>query len=513
MSENKMTAADELRALNMGQSSGTKGGTKGGYPVDSKRPLDIAEVLIKERYMVKGCCTLFYYRGIFYKWFGSHYKEMEEIEIRKDIYEFLDKCHDIVKDAPVAPNTKMVNEVLDGMKAHILLSRLIEPPVWLKGFKVAPKGENELDPINLISCSNGLLDLESNILHPHSPLLFNLNALTFAYDAEAPRPERWEQFLKELWEDDEKSIDTLQEIFGYLLSSDTSRQKAFLIIGPPRSGKGTISDVIEGLVGRDNARSLHVASMDKNFALQDLIGKSVAILTDARFTGKVDKTAIIEKLLSITGEDSVSIDRKFKGAWTGKMKIRFVVNANEIPQLMDASGALASRFVALELVNSFLGKEDYSLKEKLRLELPSILNWSVKGWRRLKDRGHFEQPESGADIIEMVQGLGSPVGVFVKEYCEVGESYWIYTNDLFEAWKEWCLDQGKDSAGIKETFGRNLRAALPRVKSKQRKEKGNIRWVYSGIRLRSEVIDSKEAEDWSEGGHTRWDGGRNGLFE
>ena len=37
---------------------------------------------------------------------------------------------------------------------------------------------------------------------------------------------------------DQESIDVIQEITGYLLTLDTRQQKAFLIIGPPRSGKG-----------------------------------------------------------------------------------------------------------------------------------------------------------------------------------------------------------------------------------------------------------------------------------
>jgi putative DNA primase/helicase len=52
-------------------------------------------------------------------------------------------------------------------------------------------------------------------------------------------PLEWLSFLARLWPDDAQSIDALQEIFGYVLTSDTSQQKAFLIVGPPRSGKGT----------------------------------------------------------------------------------------------------------------------------------------------------------------------------------------------------------------------------------------------------------------------------------
>jgi putative DNA primase/helicase len=52
-------------------------------------------------------------------------------------------------------------------------------------------------------------------------------------------------------------------------------------------------------------------------------------------------------LLSITGEDTIIIDRKFREAWTGRLQARFPILSNELPCLADASGALASRFIVL----------------------------------------------------------------------------------------------------------------------------------------------------------------------
>jgi putative DNA primase/helicase len=61
----------------------------------------------------------------------------------------------------------------------------------------------------------------------------------------------WLDFLNDLWPDDAESIDTLQEIAGYLLTARTDLQKFFMIIGPPRSGKGTIIRVLTALLGGD----------------------------------------------------------------------------------------------------------------------------------------------------------------------------------------------------------------------------------------------------------------------
>jgi putative DNA primase/helicase len=36
----------------------------------------------------------------------------------------------------------------------------------------------------------------------------------------------------------------LGEIFGYMLTADTSQRKIFLLVGPTRGGKGTIGRVL-----------------------------------------------------------------------------------------------------------------------------------------------------------------------------------------------------------------------------------------------------------------------------
>ena len=47
------------------------------------------------------------------------------------------------------------------------------------------------------------------------------------------------------------------------------------------------------------------------------------------------------------------------------LRVRFLVISNELPSLADASGALASRFIVLRLINSFYGREDQRLTERL----------------------------------------------------------------------------------------------------------------------------------------------------
>ena len=110
--------------------------------------------------------------------------------------------------------------------------------------------------------------------------------------------------------------------------------------------------------------------------MQQLLGKQLALVSDMQLGPRTDVASIAENLLRISGEDFITIPRKFKGEWNGKIAARFVFLTNKAFKLKDTSGALANRFISLVLIHSFLGREDLRLSRKLRAELPGILLWA-----------------------------------------------------------------------------------------------------------------------------------------
>src|SRR5262245_59869796 len=88
-------------------------------------------------------------------------------------------------------------------------------------------------------------------------------------------------------------------------------------------------------------------------------------------------------MLSISGEDTLTIDRKYRGAWTGKLPTRIHIISNELPRLTDASTAIVSRLVILLTTETWLGREDHNLENEIRKEMTGILNWALDGLHRL----------------------------------------------------------------------------------------------------------------------------------
>jgi putative DNA primase/helicase len=446
-----------------------------------RAPLDIARAFSKR----DGARPIVHHAGSFYEWIGTHYDELDDADVEALVYPYLDGGVRETKDgtAPFLPERADVEKVIHALRSAVHLSSRIAPPTWLK------QGQ---DATPLMACANGLLRLSDGALLDHSADFFNMSAVEFAYDSEAPPPNEWLAFLASLWPDDPQSIAALQEMFGYIVAGEQQHQKMFLLVGPPRSGKGTIGRVLTKLVGPGGHVGLTLGSLAKNFGLAPLINKSLVIVPDARLRGPSHE--IVERLLAISGGDALTIDRKYKPAWTGRLPARFVFLTNEVPALADNSGAIASRFIILELTRSFLGMEDLTLDDKLAKELPGILNWAITGWRRLAERGRFIQPARATASARLLDTLASPVKAFLDECCEIDARYEVRTKDLFGAWIVWCDQNGREHPGKEASFGRDLRAARPeiysdqvRIPTDQKPRDGRTHErVYRGLRLRQD---------------------------
>ena len=446
--------------------------------LDPKSSIGQARAFVEHAFTQDGHPTLIRTAGTWYQHLGPCYGMRDEEQIRSAAWRFLAQAWKQVKDARVRfdPTRNQVVGAVDALRS-IVEVEAPSTPAWLD------KRDSATDYLPL---ADGLLHIPSRKLLPHTSLFFGVNALPFSWGDGDTDATEWLRFLASVWPDDPQSINTLQEMFGYLLTADTSQQKMFFIVGPKRSGKGTIARVLTQLVGQPNVASPTLNSLTTQFGLEPLIGKLAATIPDARLGGPgVNMHAIVEKLLMLSGEDDITVDRKNKVAWTGRLTARVVIMSNEVPRLGDSAGALPSRFVVLSMDQSFYGREDLRLQDRLSAELPAILRWALIGRDRLKARGYFVQPETGRDELDELYELGNPVLGFVEECCEIDPDGLESVKTLFNAWREWANRSGHHP-GAASGFSRALRSAFPKVR--KRKIDGSTRGL-AGIRIKSQFRD------------------------
>lgn len=261
-----------------------------------------------------------------------------------------------------------------------------------------------------------------------------------------------------------RAVTCLQQWFGYVLSGRTDLQKWLLIIGPSGSGKSIIADILGTLLGIVNATKLD--TLNSQFGLQALYetGATLALMSDIRF-GARDSTTAVGNLLAVTGEDEVTVERKYKTAVSTRLPVRFHGSANEMPRWSDNSSALQRRALILETSRGFRGTDDDDPGLKRRIvtrELGQVLRWAVEGLALLNaSGGRFTRSAHADELDAEMSELSSPVRTFVNECCELGtaEDY-VDLKPLYTVWQGWAeanntgkgMSQNKFRAALKALY-------------------------------------------------------------
>ena len=438
-------------------------------------PMEVARVFVRRRCTFGDAeLTLRYKNGGWWCWRTTHWGMLDERVVRAELYAFCENAvyFDGDRFKQWAPTRRKIGDLQEALSAVVIFADDTEAPCWTDG--------REIDgPV--VAMTNGLLSIKTKKLLPHTPSFFNVTSVPFAFDPDAPEPEKWHAFLGEILPHDQAAIDLLSEWFGYIISGRLDLHKILLMIGPTRAGKGVIARVLTALIGRRNVCGPTLNSLGGDFGLAPLLGKSLAVISDARFSGK-NSGVVVERLLSISGEDCLTVNVKYKEQVSGKLPCRLHVISNELPRLGDSSGAIVGRFILLPLTRSWLGKENHSLEEELTKELSGILNWALEGLERLTDNDKFSRVDSADEALIHMHDLSSPCSAFVRERCKLDASKSIEVDVLYNAYRNWSTDNEVPKCS-KQVFGRDLRASTPSLRIEQRGPQGARVRHYAGIAL------------------------------
>lgn len=305
-------------------------------------------------------------------------------------------------------------------------------------------------PPHLVIFNNGVLNLHDGALYPHDRRILSTKLHPYDY-APAARCDGWLAFLDAVFEGDGERVALLQEWLGYMLSGSYAFQKIMLMLGPKRSGKGTIGEVMEALVGTANFTGASLASFARDDFLDSLRGKTCAFSgdTEKKINSMVVET-VVERIKKISGHDPVDFGRKYKDRATCRLPTRITLAANHIPRLFDDSDALSSRLLLLTFDVSFYGREDPYLRDRLCAEISGIAAWALAGYARLCAAGRFTAPRAAEAEAGFIAESYSPIRMFIDARLVLGGDNVVPSVQMYQAYRDWAtLD------GVEYILGRN----------------------------------------------------------
>jgi putative DNA primase/helicase len=399
------------------------------------------------------------WQGTAWQWRRGRYHEVRPDELRAVVGGFTDNWFAInaeveysriedpddrakFKKRPASAST--VQSVFQAFNSLTVAGEMDLPtmPGWINRVAI------DWEPVETIALRNCLLNVRTSETRELTNRWFSRtrsNAEWHGPDAACPS---WMQFVDSAFQGDLYSILLLQMWFGLCLTSDTSYQKILAMVGPPRSGKGTINRVLRAMIGDDSVVSLGLGDLGREFGLEKLIGTPVAVMPDVRFGARDNLSDAIERLLSISGEDEIRIARKYQSDWSGRLPTRLIMASNEMPRLPDAAAALPTRLLVLQFTESYVGREDGTLHDRLMAEMPGILAWAVQGYAELCKLGRFPDNTATVDAVEEAKEIGSPIHAFVNECLNVtyDESDGVELSALYHVYQAWCHEMGHKQA-------------------------------------------------------------------
>lgn len=345
-----------------------------------------------------------------------------------------------------------------------------------------------------INLQNGVLNLSTGELLEHSEKYFFTGVLPYAYDAKATAP-KFMQFMRDITLNRPELVAVLLEFVGYAIChhQDCKMAKALIMHGTGANGKSTFMEIVKALIGNELYSTVSLGRIaDPRYTI-DLMGKIVNIgeETDVHALNNHENFKTI-----VTGGD-VEVHRYYENPFSMRCTTKLMFACNKLPYTRDDSDGLYRRLLLVPFDAKFSGDRDNKdIKKDLLNELPGILNIIIDSYKRLIERGRFDE---GAILMQELKEFKNDndtiLSWYMEEVEETGnEKHFISRHALFEAFLQYCEEANipknlyafsrtsflKHINSIRSAKVKDKQVSTGRVSSKER--------GYSGMRLINEAM-------------------------
>ncbi len=357
----------------------------------------------------------------------------------------------------------------------------------LENLCVVEVDEFDAEP-DLINCLSGIVNLRTKKLLPHDPKYRFTWCSPVNYNPAADGS-LWLAFLNATVEAGEM-VPYLQEALGYSITGHTSEESLFYIFGPPRAGKGTLSETLLSIFPRPIAVEVDfntfTAKREGDAQNFDLAPMKAARLVFASESNKY-QSLNPAKVKALTGGNLVYCAFKYGQHFSYKPQYAVWLSSNHEINADAEDDALWGRVKVIGFPHSNLGKEDKSLKLHMqsRENLEAVLSWLIDGaylWYQHEGRG-LQTPDAVKELTQSQRDAQNVMNIWLQECCDQIAGEWTEYSRLLTSYQTWCKANGhepKQGNGFSRSLNkRGLESA--------RKGHDRVRGI-SGIRLKNDSI-------------------------
>jgi len=311
-------------------------------------------------------------------------------------------------------------------------------------------------PPKYIAFQNGVYDIETDKLIPHSPDIVITNMIPWDYDP-AAYSEIADRFLNDISCNDPEIRALLEECIGYCFYREVKFKSAFFLTGDRDNGKSTFLEALGAVLGEDNTVSLDMAEI-KDKHTTGMIGGKLANIGDDIEGNYISEVSLFKK---ITDGNRIKADPKGISPYNFRPYTKMVFSANSIPGINDPTGAATKRMIIIPFDACFDRddpKTDKDMKKKLRqaAAVQYFIKIGVEGLKRILRNNGFTKSARVSRMQKEYILENDPLTAFIEE---TGKNHIINTSSetVFKEYDIFCCNNGFRLSGYtKNKFSRDL---------------------------------------------------------
>lgn len=341
-----------------------------------------------------------------------------------------------------------------------------------------------------LNLKNGLLDIKTLVLEPHTKEFFSTSQVPFDYDPYATCP-KFDEFIRTVTRGDDTTKDMIQEMFGYCIGDGNPQHKVFYLYGnTARNGKSTAAKMLCHLLGKDNYATLSLKQLSGENAseLITLIGKQL------NYSDEISTKYIESSMLTtISSEGIIQINPKYKTPFTYQVKAKFIVTCNDLPKFQNGQG-MKHRMITIPFTYQIPVKDRIARYDEVLVdeEGSGILNWAIQGAKLLEERGEFTiNAQSREDMHDNIKESNS-VYAFMYESFDFDKAYdtqYDKKDDLYDSYKTYCVETRSMGKGYQSFCTELKRFANETNLIKQITRRGVT--TYVGLKLKEKNYEEE----------------------
>lgn len=281
------------------------------------------------------------------------------------------------------------------------------------------------------------------------------------HDEQAPVPPEWLKFLKETTTSEQAQRTIAVSIIYAASFCRPWLRKAIYVYGPRRSGKSTLLDTIEALLGHGNCSALNVRQLGAEHGTASLVGK-LANISNETVSQAVLQDDTFKALVS--GE-SVQINPKNKPLFRYANTAKLFFAANNFARVKDESEATWDRLAIISCPYERKRQAcDTTLGPRLRRLLPGILNWAMQIFHEeyQKDAcaSAMEMDPAAEAIMCTWREINNPALRWLRERTANDPGKVLPVSAAYTDYCHWCDAQGHKRLNLVH-FGRQISKEIP----------------------------------------------------